>query len=205
MSVMAGRVLPMFTNNGVPGAGARSIFSLELLANGSVASMLVADALPGPHVAIVTLSVALIHFIRWGYWKPWKTLRAPLVWVLHVAYLWIPIYLLLRGFADLGWVPANLATHALTAGAIGGLTIGMMTRTARGHTGRLLTAGVWETLAYIAIFMAAAVRVFVPLLAPGTYMQALQVSAVLWALGFAIYFVHYWPFLTRARVDGRAG
>jgi uncharacterized protein involved in response to NO len=62
------------------------------------------------------------------------------VWVLHAAYLWIPVHLTLRAAAALGWVPASPATHALTVGAIGGMIIGMITRTARGHTGRPLRA-----------------------------------------------------------------
>ena len=111
----------------------------------------------------------------------------------------------MRGFAQLGWVPANLAVHALTVGAIGGLTIGMMTRTARGHTGRLLRADRWEVLAYLAIIGAALVRVAGPILLPSAYMTTVQMSALLWALGYAVYAIRYWPILSRPRLDGRPG
>ncbi len=61
-----------------------------------------------------------------------ETLRVPMVWVLHIAYGWIVIYLVLRGLAALGMVSELLAVDALTIGALGGMTIGMMTRTASG-------------------------------------------------------------------------
>ncbi|MGG6496592.1 UNVERIFIED_CONTAM: NnrS family protein, partial [Bacteroidetes bacterium 56_B9] len=89
--------------------------------------------------------------------------RVPLVWVLHLAYAWIPVHLLLRAAAELGLVAPTLAIHALTVGAVGGLVIGMITRTARGHTGRPLRADGWELACYGAVLLAAAVRVAVPL------------------------------------------
>jgi len=67
---------------------------------------------------------------------------------LHVSYAWIAVYLALRVLAAMELVPINLAIHALTVGAIGGLTVGMMTRTARGHTGRALEAGKLEVACY---------------------------------------------------------
>ncbi len=50
-----------------------------------------------------------------------------MVWILHASYAWIVVYLALRALAAMDLVPSSLATHALTVGAIGGLTIGMMT------------------------------------------------------------------------------
>jgi len=107
--------------------------------------------------------------------------------------------------AGIGIVPSNLATHALTVGAIGGLTLGMMTRTARGHTGRPLRAEAAETACYVLINLAAVVRVFVPLAAPAFYRDTVILSGVLWASAFAVFVGKYWPILTRPRVDGRSG
>src|SRR5690606_1592941 len=100
---------------------------------------------------------------------------------------------------------SNLATHALTVGAIGGLTLGMMTRVARGHTGRRLEAGIIEIVAYAAIQAAAAVRVFLPLLAPQWYLASIVVSGLLWACAFGLFVVAFWPVLLRPRIDGRDG
>ena len=179
MSVMAGRVIPMFTNKGIEGANASRDPLLEQAALGSVLLLLAADALQ-------------LH-------------GAPLVWVLHLAYFWIPVHLALRGFAELGWVSPSAAIHALTAGAAGGLIIGMMTRIARGHTGRPLLADRWDSACYLLVWIAAVVRVAVPHVAPQWTIHAVLCSAALWSAGFGLYAVRYWPVLTRARVDGRQG
>lgn len=211
MAVMAGRIVPMFTNNGVPGAAARRDPRLETAALGAVLAILVADALgpllPGRQVWMTALLglATFAHLARVALWQPFKTLRTPLVWVLHASYLWIVIHLALRTLALVDAVPASLATHALTVGAVGGLTIGMMTRTARGHTGRPLVADAFDVAAYTAVLGAAAVRVFLPLLMPALVIEAILASALLWSVGFAIYAARYWPVLTRQRIDGRPG
>ncbi|RFO97338.1 NnrS family protein [Rhodoferax lacus] len=207
LCVMAGRVLPMFTNNGVPGAKAVRIPQLEKAALGLVLALLLADVLQikGLPLALLAVVGAGAHLARWLRWQPWKTLHNPLVWVLHLAYAWIPLHLLLRAAAELGWVGASAATHALTAGAIGGMVMGMITRTALGHTGRALRAGRVEVTCYALVALAAVVRVAVPLLAPGLTVGAVELSALLWSAGFGLYTVAYWPILSRARSDGLPG
>ena len=207
MAVMGGRVIPMFTNSGVPGAGAVRHAMLEKAAFASVLVLLAADLLRlhGIALAVVALVCAGAHGLRWALWKPWKTWRAPLVWVLHAAYAWIPLHLALRAAAELGWSSASAATHALTVGAIGGLVIGMMTRIARGHTARPLRADRFDIACYALVLMAALVRVGVPLVAPAWSVHAVICSAGLWSAGFALYAVRYWPVLTRPRLDGKPG
>ena len=125
--------------------------------------------------------------------------------MLHAAYAWIVIHLALRALAAAGLVGESVAIHALTLGAIGGLTIGMMTRTAKGHTGRPLAADGYEVCAYGLVMAAAAVRVAGGLLVPGAYLATVVGSALLWSLAFSIYFLRYWPVLTRPRLDGKPG
>jgi len=207
LAVMGGRVIPMFTNNGVPGAGAARQAWVEKAALGGVLALLGADVLGlqgGPQAALA-FAASAAHAVRWALWRPWRTLRAPLVWVLHLAYLWVPVHLLLRGLAEAGWVMPSLATHALTVGAVGGLVIGMMTRTARGHTGRPLRADRFEVAAYLLVAAAAVVRIVLPLAAPGQFVNAALTSALLWSAGFGLYAVRYWPVLSRPRLDGRPG
>jgi uncharacterized protein involved in response to NO len=116
--VMGGRVIPMFTNNGVPGASAAKRPWIEKVALGSVLVLLLADAfgLQGWPVAAVAAVACVAHLCRWLLWQPWKTLGTPLVWVLHLAYVWVPIHLLLRAFSAFGWVSPSLSVHALTVG-----------------------------------------------------------------------------------------
>jgi uncharacterized protein involved in response to NO len=207
ITVMGGRVIPMFTNNGVPGASATRRPVLEKITLGSVLVLLAADLLQagGAALALLATLCALAQLARWTLWQPWKTLHAPMVWVLHAAYFWIPVHLALRALAALGWLAPTVATHALTVGAIGGMIIGMMTRTARGHTGRPLQADGWEVACYAMVLLAALVRVFLPLLAPALALHAVLCSAVLWSAAFGLYAVRYWPVLTRPRLDGRPG
>ncbi|HZF80763.1 MAG TPA: NnrS family protein [Rubrivivax sp.] len=205
--VMAGRVIPMFTNNGVAGAGAVRDPGVERFALGSVLLLLLVDGLgvEGPVPAAVALAGAVAHAWRLMLWKPWRTLHVPLVWVLHAACVWIPLHLLLRTTGEMGWTSGAAASHALTVGAVGGLVIGMMTRTARGHTGRLLRADGFDVACYGLVLLAAVVRVVPPLVEPAWSVPATVGSAVVWSLGFALYAVRYAPMLWRPRVDGQAG
>jgi uncharacterized protein involved in response to NO len=98
-----------------------------------------------------------------------------------------------------------MTPHALTVGAIGGLVIGMMTRTARGHTARALRVDRFDVACYGLILLAAVVRVGVPLAASAWGLQAVVVSAALWSAGFGLYALRYWPVLSRPRLDGKAG
>jgi uncharacterized protein involved in response to NO len=207
LCVMGGRVIPMFTINGVPGTQSLRHPRLEPVALGSVLALLVVDALRAPAwlVGTVAAVAALAHLVRWLLWQPWRTLRTPLVWVLHLAYAWIPVHLALRACAAAGWIASSPATHALTVGAVGGLVIGMMTRTARGHTARPLRADARDVACYLLVAAAAFVRVLVPLAAPAHTIAAVLCSAALWSAGFGLYAVCYWNVLSRPRLDGKAG
>jgi uncharacterized protein involved in response to NO len=205
--VMAGRVVPMFTNNGVPGANASRHPAVETLALGSVLALLAADTLQLHGAALTALLVlaAAAHGLRWLLWRPWKTLRQPLVWVLHAAYLWVPVHLALRTAAEQGQVTASMATHALTVGAVGAMVLGMMTRTSRGHTGRPLQADGFDAACYGLVLAAALVRVGLPFALPAATLMAVLASAALWSTAFALFTVRYWPVLTRERLDGKPG
>jgi uncharacterized protein involved in response to NO len=196
--VMAGRVVPMFTNNAVPGAGARRVPALERTALGAVLALLAADlvGLPDAAIAVIAGVAAIAHAIRLALWNPWATRSKPILWILHAAYAWIVVHLALRAASAIDLAAPTLATHALTVGAVGGLTLGMMTRTARGHTGRPLETGPAETLAYALVMIAALVRVFGPM--AGWVFGAIVVSGFLWAGAFAIFVVTYWPILSRS-------
>jgi uncharacterized protein involved in response to NO len=207
MVIMGGRVIPMFTNNGVPGVNATRHALVEKFALGTVIVLFAADLLQLSQtvIAMIALTSALAHGVRLYLWKPWRTLATPLVWILHAAYAWIVVYLALRGLSALELLAGSYATHALTVGAIGGLTLGMMTRTARGHTGRPLVADGFDLTVFLLVQAAAVVRVFGGIASPGLYTVSVQLSALLWAAAFGLYAVRYWPVLTRPRLDGKPG
>jgi uncharacterized protein involved in response to NO len=207
MAVIGGRVIPMFTNNGIPGTNATRHPLAERLALGTVILLFAADLLQLPQtvLAMVALICALAHGWRLSLWKSWRTLAAPLVWVLHAAYAWIVVYLLLRGLTGLNLLAGSFAVHALTVGAIGGMTLGMMTRTARGHTGRPLVADGFEIAMFLLIQAAAIIRVFGGIASASLYMASIELSGLLWVGAFGLYVVRYWPVLTRPRLDGKPG
>ena len=80
---------------------------------------------------------------------------------------------------------------------IGGLTLGMMTRTSRGHTARPLQVGPWETAAYVLVHLAAVARVLLPLVLPQSYVALIVLSGFLWGAAFAIFTLVYFPILSR--------
>jgi uncharacterized protein involved in response to NO len=207
LAVMGGRVIPMFTNNGVPGTNATRKQWLEKTALGSIVVLFAADVWgTAPALTAVVLAIAaLAHGARLVLWQPWRTLRTPLVWILHVGYAWLVVSLAMRALAQFFLVLSALATHALVIGAIGSLTIGMMMRTAKGHTGRPLTVDGLEVLAFLLVQLAAIVRVFGGLLLPSQYVMTVIASGFCWAAAFALYAVLYWPVLSRPRVDGKPG
>ena len=204
IAIMGGRVIPPFTNNGAPGANARRNAWLERAALGSVIVILLLDVLQIPAWPVALLAAAL-HAARLALWSPLATRGRPILWILHLSYAWVVVHLALRGFAGLEIVPPGLATHALTVGVIGGLTLGMMTRTSRGHTARPLKVGAWESAAYVLVHLAAFVRVFFPLIFPAAYPALILASGLLWSAAFAVFTLVYIPILTRPRLDGQPG
>jgi uncharacterized protein involved in response to NO len=208
VTIMAGRVTPSFTQNAIPSARIRRNRSLDLAAIAMAAAAFVAviAGLPGWIAGSACLIAAALHFARLRMWDPWCTRYQPILWILHVSYAWIPAGLLLMGLAALGApVPAILADHALSIGAVGGMIIGMITRTARGHTGRPLRVGPAEVLAYALVHLAAVARVLVPLGWPEGYRFALSASGALWSAAFLLYLLVYLPFLSAPRPDGKPG
>jgi len=208
VAIMAGRVLPMFTRNAIRSARIRDVKGLDAAALVSLPIAWVAWLVGAPAYIVIPIALfaALTHAARLWTWDPWCTRTSPILWILHLSYAWIPVGLLLLAAALAGvGGTLGLAMHAIAAGAVGGMIIGMMTRTARGHTGMPLRVGKAEVVAYVLVHAGAAMRVFVPLLVPSWYPTALVASAACWSFAFSIYFVVYWPLLSRARWDGKPG
>jgi uncharacterized protein involved in response to NO len=208
VSIMGGRVIPLFTQNAVPGAHIRRHRIVDVAAIVATVVALIGTLLQFPSWALAPLCLvaAGLQATRLAMWDPWSTRGQPILWILHVSYAWIPIGLLLLGLATLTpAVPAMLADHAFSVGAVGGMILGMITRTARGHTGRPLRVGRTEIVAYALVVLAAAVRVLLPLAWPQAYRAALLTSGVLWSAAFLLYLLVYVPILTQPRADGTTG
>lgn len=205
--VMAGRVVPAFTAAVTPGLKIvmNPIAERVTLTITALALLLWVAMPPGPVTAVSLALAGALHVYRQSHWKPWGTRKRPILWILHASYAWIAIGFVLLAIAQTGAMSNSAGLHALAVGLIGGLIIGMITRTARGHTGRTLRASRPEVAAYSLVMGAAIVRVFMPLLAPGAYAAWLFTAGLAWSLAFVIYLALYGPWLFSSRVDGKDG
>jgi uncharacterized protein involved in response to NO len=180
----------------------RDRVSVGLMVLCSIAWLL---AWPAPLVAALAAASAVSLAIRLLLWQPWRTWRVPLLWILHLSYAWIVVGFILLALAALGVVAASAAFHAFAVGAMSGMIVGMVTRTALGHTGRPLRAGPAETTMYGLIQLGALSRLCAALAPPGSQQALLLASAACWSAAFLLYLAVYAPYLLTTRIDGRDG
>jgi uncharacterized protein involved in response to NO len=208
ISIIAGRVFPMFTRNATQVTSIRSLPGLDLASVSAMAVLLIVHTVaPASKLTAAAAACAsLLAALRARHWGAQHSLRQPLLWILHAGYFWLIFGLALRALADFGLpVPTSVAWHILTVGTIGALTLGMMARVALGHTGRLLEPAPAMTWAFGAINAAVIARVFVPWWRPTWYFAALVAAGMLWTLAFLIFLAVYLPILVSPRLDGKPG
>ncbi len=208
-ALVAGRVIPAFTRNAIPGSDPRHATWLEVISFGSLilitATTVASDwvLVPALLTTFLLIVAAVAHLFRLAFWQPQVTLANPLLWMMPVSYSWLPVALLLRALAasigDAAWI------HALTTGAISGLMLAMMMRSTLGHTGRALAASRLDIGAFLLLQLAAAIRVVAAFVPDGLQAPFVNVSGIVWILAFGIFLLRYMPMLTRPRVDGRPG
>ncbi|HEB55699.1 MAG TPA: NnrS family protein [Gammaproteobacteria bacterium] len=205
--VMGGRVIPFFSERGVPGLQAQSWPLIEKLAPYSIAAVaLLASILPDSIVlSPVALLAAVVHGVRLYGWYDKKIGAVPMVWILQLGYLWLVIGLLLLALVPVDLILREFAVHALTVGGVGLITLGMMARVALGHSGREIAASRTIFWAFVLVSLAPLFRVLLPLLMPDWYLQSLILSGSLWCAAFLLFNMVYLPILIRPRVDGRPG
>jgi len=212
MSVMAGRVTPMFTANGTKTTKAVPIPGLDIATNGSLAiimfSLLLEPIINFSHhfFGLMLIIAGIFQTLRWLRWRPWITLRVPLVWSLHVAIMCIACGLMLLGVSYLiPEIPSNHLWHLLTVGGMGGLILAMISRVSLGHTGRPLSPPKAMTAAYFFVTLAALVRAIGPWILPEKTLLFIDISGSFWLFSFGIFVISYAPMLMSARKDGRPG
>lgn len=201
IALIGGRIIPSFTRNWLakmrPAERAPAPHStLDWACLAAAAVGLVAWAVaPGSAVAAALEIVAGVSLaVRLSRWRGLATLREPLLFVLHAGYAWLAAGLAVAGMnAFLGWLPASAPLHALTAGAIGTMTLAVMTRASLGHTGRALTAGAGTAAIYVLVSLGALLRVS----AQTPAMTSL--AGLTWASAFALFALLYGPLLVGIR------
>lgn len=212
MSVMAGRVVPMFTANGTQTPKATPLPWLDKITNGSLGvAMLYLLLQPvvgfsETFFGVLLIIAGIFQTMRWLRWRPWITLGVPLLWSIHTSIKFIAYGLIVLGLSYLiAEIPSNHIWHLLTVGGMGGLILAMISRVSLGHTGRPLSPPKAMTFAYILITLAALVRALGPWILPEKTMIFIDISGTFWLLAFGIFVVTYGPMLMTARKDGRPG
>ena len=209
MTIMAGRVVPMFTANGTSTKKVEPKAWLEKTALVSMLLAIVASldlpAAPPVAASLCFIFAAVVHSVRAARWRIWVTFKTPLVWSLHLSYWCIPLGLLLYGLRGLlPAVSSSQAIHALTVGAMGMMILAMISRVSLGHTGRPIVVGKVMTVAFALFFVGFIVRVF-GIYWYSNYTSLIVTAAVLWTVGYGCFIALYLPMLVRPRVDGKPG
>jgi uncharacterized protein involved in response to NO len=212
VTVIGGRILPAFTASGlrlnaVPlrmhtwrGVGVAAIALMIVL---GVVDLFWPDTRGAGAIAGVA---ALVQALRLLQWRIAATLRHPIIWVLHLAYAWLPLGLALKSAALLGgFAVAAFWLHALTIGALATMILAVMSRAALGHTGRPLVVDPAIAVAYVLLLLAALTRVFGLAMVSLDYAMVIVIAASFWTAAFALFLYVYLPILWSARADGKPG
>jgi uncharacterized protein involved in response to NO len=211
MLVVGGRVMPFFTRAAIPGAAPVSRPWLDKLVFGAVLAMLALHlALPSSPLAgrlagVAALAAGVLLLARLAGWHDRRAWGLPMLAVLYLGFLWLAAGLILDGIAAFRLLPPSIALHAITAGAIGTLTLGMMARVTLGHTGRAMHASRLTLLAFALVTVAALLRSIAVWLAPGLYTGWMLAAGTCWIGAFALFTAVYAPMLIAPRVDGKPG
>ncbi len=210
--IVGGRIVPSFTENWLRMQGQPiRMVPVDWIEKGGAAGSLILAAIAqlaapsSPVAGLLALLAAGVHGYRLSRWHGLKTFSSPILAVLHVGYFWMVL-----GFALLGLsafipdFPASAAVHALTAGSVGTMVMGVMSRAALGHSGRPLQLAPATVVAYALISLGALLRVVAPVI-PGAMTILTLAGGLTWMAGWVVYAVVYFPITTLPRADGRPG
>ncbi len=209
ITVLGGRVTPAFTRNAMNRAGARpeefpfSRRPVEVTAIGGtiLLTILILFAAPGIVLGPVAVIAGLAQLVRLTGWRTRWALGQPILWSLHLAMGMLGLGEILLGLAHLGLGDEVAALHILGIGAVGGMTIAVMSRASLGHSGRPLVAPRPMVWGYVLMALAAVVRWSAPVLFSDSYIPVLLLSGALWIAAFVLFLIAIGPALTGPRVQ----
>ncbi len=206
ISVLGGRITPAFTRNAMLRAGIekglpRSHRVLDAIGIGSailLPLLLVLDV-PDSLFAAIAFITGVAQFLRLAGWRSrWASGQA-ILWSLHLGFAMLAAGYLTLGFAYLDMISEVAALHLLGIGAVGGMTLAVMSRAILGHSGRPLVASPAIALAYLLVAVAAVIRASGSIADIGWYNTATFISGGLWIAAFTIFIAVYFPMVIEAR------
>lgn len=211
VTVIGGRLVPAFTTSALRPFGAaavrdRGVFTVLAVTAMVLVTLTDVFAAPPALGGWVAAVAALVQAARLLQWATWRTLRLPIVWVLHLGYAWLAVGLGLKAVALLsGAALGAFWLHALTIGALTTMIVAVMSRASLGHTGRALVVHPLTTLAYLLLTGAALIRVFGLSAFHTSYVAVIVLAALCWCTAFALFVGVYAPILWQPRPDGKSG
>lgn len=207
IAIVSARVIPFFTEKAVAGSRPRFNKLREQMVFGALGLWIVLDLISASAWAMSATAFMVAGSQAWRFtdWHHRGIWRLPILWVLFTGLLWLIVGFLLKALSAAGLFPDNLAIHALTAGAIGVLTYGMMARVSLGHTGRGINPPRLIGYSFILLNLSVLTRVFGPVALPDAYLHWIMLSGTGWAVSFLLFAIYYLKLLVTPRIDGRAG
>jgi len=203
--LVGGRIIPSFTRNWLvrenPGRLPASFgrFDVVSMVGAGVALLLWMAAPDWSVTGAALIAAGVFQAVRLARWAGERTWRDRLVLILHVAYAFVPLGFVLVGLAALGLLPASAGIHAWTGGAMGVMTLAVMSRASLGHTGRALEATTSLQGIYLLLVAAALARICAAI-HPDWSGVLLHVAGSAWAVAFVGFVLAYWQVFTRPRV-----
>jgi uncharacterized protein involved in response to NO len=199
ISLIGGRIVPSFTNNWLsrnnPGRLPVSFSQFDMVVLVISAGALVSWIFTPMHAlsAVLLIAAGCLQAVRLARWAGDRTVADRLVLILHIGYAFVPLGFVMVGLAAFSPdVPATAGIHAWTAGAIGLMTVAVMTRASLGHTGQPLQADRATQAVYALLFAAALVRIVAAFTAS---VGLLEFAGLCWIAAFMLFVLLYGPLL----------
>ncbi len=215
VAMISGRIIPGFTANALRREGinvfTETPMTVTRLVVLSIVLAILFDLFGGDEgtgrlaAGVTAATAALALLIRMRRWKSFMVVRQPIVWILHAGHFWLIVgFALLAASHFSDEISRDAGLHAFTAGAIGTMIIAMVTRVSLGHSGREIKASPAIVVAYFMVILGSILRVIAALaqtLLPGEgYSYLIGAGGLLWAGGFVVFTIVFWPILTRSRL-----
>ena len=206
IAVLGGRVTPAFTRNALlranPGAEvpvSRPRIDMAGLVLALLTALLATAGAPAALTGTVAVAAGLVALLRLSGWRGLDTLRDPIVWTMHASYLFLALGLLGWGLSLLGLGSEIAGLHLLGVGAVGGMTLSIMSRASLGHSGRPIVATAPLIWGYVLLPVAAALRWAASSWPEMFHFIGTVGAGALWIAAFALFVVALWPVWTTPR------
>ncbi|WOT04172.1 NnrS family protein [Shewanella youngdeokensis] len=208
ITIVGGRVIPFFTAIKIKQSKPTPIALIEksvIIAMTILVGQAMTKVLPLAAEQGLLLIAAALHLLRWLRWFPHKTLQQPMLWSLHIAYVFLPVTLIALAWNIHDTMAYRHLIHLFAIGTLAGICLSMISRVSLGHTSRNIYEGPNMTVAFLSLPLAAFLRSVMPIIWPEHYQLWLWLAGGFWSLAFGMFVVNYAVILSTPRIDGRPG